>query len=100
MMHEAEDYLKENGEMQVLSSGGGILQNGGEAETEELEENGFPVFWRIWVLRGKAPEQGAPVAQTEGRIKIGVSGRHSGFIFDEWPDLYHSHHIGGRWKSA
>ena len=31
----AENYLKENGEMQVLSSGGGILQNGGEAETEE-----------------------------------------------------------------
>ena len=30
----AENYLKENGEMQVLSSGGGILQNGGEAETE------------------------------------------------------------------
>ncbi len=27
----AENYLKENGEMQVLSSGGGILQNGGEA---------------------------------------------------------------------
>lgn len=37
----AENYLKENGEMQVLSSGGGILQNGGEAETEELEENEF-----------------------------------------------------------
>ena len=35
----AENYLKENGEMQVLSSGGGILQNGGEAETEEPEEN-------------------------------------------------------------
>ena len=37
----AENYLKENGEMQVLSSGGGILQNGGEAETEELDENEF-----------------------------------------------------------
>ena len=40
----AENYLKENGEMQVLSSGGGILQNGGEAETEELEENEFLDF--------------------------------------------------------
>ena len=27
----AENYLKENGEMQVLSSGDGILQDGGEA---------------------------------------------------------------------
>ena len=40
----AENYLKENGEMQVLSSGGGILQNGGEAETEEPEENEFLDF--------------------------------------------------------
>ena len=40
----AENYLKENGETQVLSSGGGILQNGGEAETEELEENEFLDF--------------------------------------------------------
>ena len=40
----AENYLKENGEMQVLSSGGGILQNGGEAESEELEENEFLDF--------------------------------------------------------
>ena len=40
----AENYLKENGEMQVLSSGGGILQNGGGAETEELEENEFLDF--------------------------------------------------------
>ncbi len=40
----AENYLKENGEMQVLSSGGGILQNGGEVETEEPEENEFLDF--------------------------------------------------------
>ena len=40
----AENYLKENGEMQVLSSGGGILQNGGEAEIEEPEENEFLDF--------------------------------------------------------
>lgn len=40
----AENYLKENGEMQVLSSGGGIQQNGGEAETEEPEENEFLDF--------------------------------------------------------
>ena len=40
----AENYLKENGEMQVLSSGGSILQNGGEAETEESEENEFLDF--------------------------------------------------------
>lgn len=40
----AENYLKENGEMQVLSSGGGILQNGGEAETEQPEENEFLDF--------------------------------------------------------
>lgn len=40
----AENYLKENGEMQVLSSGGGILQNGREAETEEPEENEFLDF--------------------------------------------------------
>ena len=36
--------MKENGEMQVLSSGDGILQDGGEAETEELEENEFLDF--------------------------------------------------------
>ena len=35
----AENYLKNIGEMQVLSSGDGILQNGGETETEEPEEN-------------------------------------------------------------
>lgn len=40
----AENYLKENGEMQVLSSGGGVLQNGGEVETEEPEENEFLDF--------------------------------------------------------
>ena len=40
----AENYLKENGEMQVLCSGGGILQKGGEAETEEPEENEFLDF--------------------------------------------------------
>lgn len=40
----AENYLKENGEMQVLSSGGGIQQNGGKAETEEPEENEFLDF--------------------------------------------------------
>lgn len=39
-----ENYLKDNGEMQVLSSGDGILQNGGEAETGELEENEFLDF--------------------------------------------------------
>lgn len=37
----AENYLKDSGDVQVLSSGGGILQNGGEAETEEPEENEF-----------------------------------------------------------
>ena len=40
----AENYLKNIGEMQVLSSGGGVLQNGGEAETEEPEENEFLDF--------------------------------------------------------
>ena len=39
-----ENYLKDNGEMQVLSSGDGILQNGGEAETGEPEENEFLDF--------------------------------------------------------
>ena len=39
-----ENYLKDNGEMQVLSSGDGILQNGGEAETGEPEENEFLEF--------------------------------------------------------
>ena len=40
----AENYLKDSGDVQVLSSGGGILQNGGEAETEEPEENEFLDF--------------------------------------------------------
>ena len=40
----AENYLKNIGERQVLSSGGGVLQNGGEAETEEPEENEFLDF--------------------------------------------------------
>ena len=40
----AENYLKNIGEMQVLSSGDGILQNGGQAETEEPEENEFLDF--------------------------------------------------------
>ena len=40
----AENCLKNIGEMQVLSSGDGILQNGGEAETEEPEENEFLDF--------------------------------------------------------
>ena len=40
----AENCLKNIGEMQVLSSGGGVLQNGGEAETEEPEENEFLDF--------------------------------------------------------
>ena len=39
-----ENCLKNIGEMQVLSSGGGVLQNGGEAETEEPEENEFLDF--------------------------------------------------------
>lgn len=40
----AENCLKNIGEMQVLSSGGGVLQNDGEAETEEPEENEFLDF--------------------------------------------------------
>lgn len=40
----AENYLKDNGKMQVLSSGGGVLQNGGEVEVEEPEENEFLDF--------------------------------------------------------
>lgn len=40
----AKNYLKNIGEMQVLSSGDGILQNGGEAETGEPEENEFLDF--------------------------------------------------------
>lgn len=40
----AENYLKNIGEMQVLSSGDGILRNSGEAETEEPEENEFLDF--------------------------------------------------------
>lgn len=41
---QAENYLKDNGKMQVLSSGGGVLQNGGEVEVEEPEENEFLDF--------------------------------------------------------
>lgn len=40
----AENYLRNIGEMQVLSSGDGILQNDGEAETEEPEDNEFLDF--------------------------------------------------------
>ena len=40
----AENYLKDNRDVQVLSSGGGILQDAGEAETEEPEENEFLDF--------------------------------------------------------
>ena len=40
----AENYLKDSGDVQVLSSGDGILQNGGESETEEPEENEFLDF--------------------------------------------------------
>ena len=40
----AENYLKDNRDMHVLSSGDGILQNGGEAEKEEPEENEFLDF--------------------------------------------------------
>ena len=40
----AENYLKDSGDVQVLSSSGGILQNGGEAEAEEPEENEFLDF--------------------------------------------------------
>ena len=40
----AENYLKDSGDVQVLSSGDGILQNGGEAETGEPEENEFLDF--------------------------------------------------------
>lgn len=40
----AENYLKNIGKIKVLSSGDGILQNGGETETEEPEENEFLDF--------------------------------------------------------
>lgn len=40
----AENYLKDNGKMQVLSSVGGVLQNGGQVEAEEPEENEFLDF--------------------------------------------------------
>ena len=40
----AENHLRDIGEMQVLSSGNGILRNGGEAETEEPEDNEFLDF--------------------------------------------------------
>lgn len=41
---QAEDYLKGNRDVQVLSSGDGILQDAGEAETGEPEENEFLDF--------------------------------------------------------
>ena len=41
---QLENYLKDNRDMHVLSSGDGILQNGGEAEKEEPEENEFLDF--------------------------------------------------------
>ena len=41
---QAEDYFKDNRDVQVLSFGDGILQNGGEAETEKPEENEFLDF--------------------------------------------------------
>ena len=40
----AKNYLKDSGDVQVLSSGGGILQDGGEVETGEPEENEFLDF--------------------------------------------------------
>ena len=40
----AENCLKDNRDVQVLSSGDGILQNGGEVEVEEPEENEFLDF--------------------------------------------------------
>ena len=39
-----ENYLKYNRDVQVLSSGGGVLQNGGVAEADEPEENEFLDF--------------------------------------------------------
>lgn len=39
-----ENYLKDNRDVQVLSSGGGIPQDAGEAETGEPEENEFLDF--------------------------------------------------------
>ena len=41
---QVERYLKGNGETQTLSSGDGIMQNDGQAETEEPEENEFLDF--------------------------------------------------------
>ncbi len=41
---QAENYLKDNRDVRVLSSGDGILQDGGEAETGEPEENEFLDF--------------------------------------------------------
>lgn len=41
---QVESYLKGNGETQTLSSGDSIMQNGGQAETEEPEENEFLDF--------------------------------------------------------
>ena len=41
---QMESYMKGNGETQALYSGDGILQKGGEAETEEPEENEFLDF--------------------------------------------------------
>ncbi len=56
---QAEDYLKDNRDVQVLSSGDGILQDGGEAETEEPEENEFLISVledsRNGVLRVQSP---------------------------------------------
>lgn len=41
---QVKSYLKGNGETQTLSFGDGIMQNGGQAETEEPEENEFLDF--------------------------------------------------------
>ena len=41
---QMESYMNGNGETQALYSGDGILQKGGEAETEEPEENEFLDF--------------------------------------------------------
>ena len=41
---QMESYMKGNGETQALYSGDVILQKGGEAETEEPEENEFLDF--------------------------------------------------------
>lgn len=41
---QVENYLKDDRDVQVLSSSVGVLQNGGDAETEEPEENEFLDF--------------------------------------------------------